>query len=64
MGEQTKAELLAQARLEIAKRIKRVCGVFLPADFERLLDRMARIQCKYERVSQAQDAKPKSQARG
>jgi len=48
MGEQTKAELLAQARLEIAKRIKRFCEVFLPADFERLLDQMARIQCKYE----------------
>ena len=63
MGEPTKAERLAQARLEIAKRIKRVCEVFRPADFERLLDRMARIQCKYERVSQAQDAKPKSQAR-
>ena len=47
MDERTKAERLGQARLEIAKRIKRVCEVFLPADFERLLDRMARIQCKY-----------------
>lgn len=52
MGKRTKAKRLAQARLEIATRIKRVCEVFLPADFERLLDRMARIQCKYEYVSQ------------
>jgi hypothetical protein len=48
MDERTEAERLAQARLEIAKRIKRFCEVFLPADFERLLDQMARIQCKYE----------------
>jgi len=48
MDERTEAERLAQARLGIAKRIKRVCGVFLPADCERLLDQMARIQCKYE----------------
>jgi len=48
MDEPTEAERLAQARLGIAKRIKRVCGVFLPADCERLLDQMARIQCKYD----------------
>jgi hypothetical protein len=48
MDERTEAEHLAQARLEIAKRIKRFCEVFLPADFERLLDQMARLQCKYE----------------
>jgi len=47
MDERTEAERLAQARLEIAKRIKGVCEVFLPADCERLLDQMARIQCKY-----------------
>jgi len=48
MDERTEAERLAQARLGIAKRIKRVCEVFVPADCERLLDQMARIQCKYE----------------
>jgi hypothetical protein len=48
MDERTEAERLAQARLAIAKRIKRVCEVFLPADFGRLLDQMARIQCKYD----------------
>lgn len=48
MDERTEGERLAQARLEIVKRIKRFCEVFLPADFERLLDQMARIQCKYE----------------
>lgn len=48
MDERTEAKRLAQARLEIAKRIKGVCEVFLPADFEGLLDQMARIQCKYE----------------
>ncbi len=55
MDERTEAERVAQARLEIAKRIKRVCDVFLSADFERLLDQMARIQCKYEVFPSAVD---------
>jgi hypothetical protein len=48
MDERTKAERLAQARLEIAARIKRVCERLPRPEFERLLDRMAGIHCKYD----------------
>ncbi len=48
MDERTKAERLAQARLEIAARIKRVCERLPRAEFEKLVDRMAGIQCKYD----------------
>ncbi len=48
MDERTKAERIAQARLEIAGRIKRVCERLPRAEFEKLLDRMAGIQCKYD----------------
>jgi hypothetical protein len=48
MDERTKAERLAQARLEIAARIKRVCERLPRAEFERLLDRMAGIHCKHD----------------
>lgn len=46
--ERTKAERLAQARLEIRRRIMGVCERLPPAEFEKLLDRMAGIYCKYE----------------
>jgi hypothetical protein len=48
MDERTKAERLAQARLEIGARIKRFCERLPRAEFEKLLDRMAGIQCKYD----------------
>ena len=46
--ENLKAEAFARARAQIAERITRFCTNLSPADFEELLDRMARSQCKYE----------------
>jgi len=46
--EKMKAEALARARAEIAKRIARFCTNLSPVEFDTLLDRMAGIQCKYE----------------
>lgn len=46
--EKLKAEALARARAQIAERIARFCTHLSPVDFDALLDRMARIQCKYE----------------
>jgi hypothetical protein len=48
MDERVKEERIAQARAEIAKRIRSVCDGLAPADLEKLLDRMALIQWKYE----------------
>ena len=35
-------------RREIARRVARFCTSFSPEEFEKLLDRMAHIQWKYE----------------
>ena len=43
-----KAELIAAARLEIARRIARFCTSLTPAEFERLLDKMVHIRWKYD----------------
>ena len=48
MDERRKAEVIAAARREIARRISRFCTSLSPEDFEKLLDRMARVQWKYD----------------
>jgi hypothetical protein len=48
MNDRRKAEELATARREIARRIARFCTSLSPQEFERLLDRMALIHWKYD----------------
>jgi len=48
MRNRRKAEAIAAARNEIARRIARFCTSLSPQEFERLLDRMAHIQWKYD----------------
>lgn len=48
MNEKRKAEAIAAARTEIAKRIGRFCTTLAPEEFDLLLDRMARVQWKYQ----------------
>lgn len=53
-----KAEALARARSEIARRIAGFCKNLSPEDFDALLDRMAGIQCKYDSISFPDIPKP------
>jgi hypothetical protein len=48
MDDRRKADAIAAARREIARRIARFCTSLSPEEFEKLLDRMALIHCKYE----------------
>jgi hypothetical protein len=48
MNNRRKAEAIAAARSDIARRIARFCTSLSPQEFERLLDRMAHIQWKYD----------------
>ena len=48
MSDRRKAEAIAAARREIARRIARFCTSLSPQEFERLLDRMAHIHWKYD----------------
>jgi len=48
MDETRKAEAIAAARREIARRIAKFCTSLSPEEFDRLLDRMAYVQWKYE----------------
>lgn len=48
MTEKRRAEAIAAARKEIAKRIERFCTTLTPEELELLLDRMARVQWKYQ----------------
>ena len=48
MTDRRKAEEIATARREIARRIARFCTSLSPQEFERLLDRMALIHWKYD----------------
>jgi hypothetical protein len=48
MTEKRKAEAIAAARKEIAKRIERFCTTLTPEELDLLLDRMARVQWKYQ----------------
>ena len=48
MSDRRKAEAIALARREIARRIARFCTSLSPQEFERLLDKMAHIHWKYD----------------
>jgi hypothetical protein len=48
MSDMRKAEAVAAARSEIAKRIGRFCTKLSPEELDLLLDRMAKVQWKYE----------------
>ncbi|HMF87773.1 MAG TPA: hypothetical protein VK575_06815 [Gemmatimonadaceae bacterium] len=48
MNEKRKADAIAAARSEIAKRIARFCTTLSPEELDLLLDRMARVQWKYQ----------------
>jgi len=48
MDNRRKAEAIAAARREIARRIARFCTTLSPEEFEKLLDRMAHVQWKYD----------------
>lgn len=48
MENRIKEERIAQTRAEIAKRIGRFCQELPEAEFEKLLNRMTGIHCKYD----------------
>jgi hypothetical protein len=48
MNDSAKAEAIARARGEIARRISRFCQSLSQEEFDRLLDRMAYVHWKYE----------------
>lgn len=48
MKDRVREQRVAEARAEIAKRIKRVCRDLPAAEFEKLLDRMTLLHCKYD----------------
>jgi hypothetical protein len=48
MDDTRKAEAIAAARHEIARRIAKFCTSLSSEDFDRLLDRMAFVQWKYD----------------
>ena len=56
MDKKRQAEGVAAARSEIAKRIARFCTALSPEDFNALLDRMARVQWKYDTLPSIGDA--------
>ena len=48
MQKRLREERIAAARAEIAKRIKRVCEGLSQEELDKLLDRMALLQYKYD----------------
>ena len=48
MDNRRKMEAIAAARREIARRIARFCTSLTPDEFDKLLDRMASVQWKYD----------------
>ena len=58
MDDRRKSEAIAAARREIARRIARFCTTLSPEEFDRLLDRMAHVQWKYEVFPHVADPPP------
>jgi hypothetical protein len=56
MNNRSKADSIADARRQIARRVARFCTSLPPEEYERLLDRMALIQWKYEVFPHADDS--------
>lgn len=62
MDDRRKLEAIAAARREIARRIARVCTSLSPEEFDRLLDRMAGVQWKYDVLPAIPHASPPGDA--
>ena len=63
MDDERKAEGLAAARREIARRIARFCTKLSQEEFDRLLDRMAYVQWKYDTAPIVVDPPPPNQTK-
>jgi hypothetical protein len=46
-GEMERATVMAQAKRDIANRIRRVCSHYDQVEFDRLVEQMARIDVRY-----------------
>ena len=60
MDDRRKKEAISAARREIARRITRFCTSLSPEEFEKLLDRMAHVQWKYDVFPIVSDSLPPS----
>jgi hypothetical protein len=58
MNDSRKAEAIANARREIARRISRFCQSLTQEEFDRLLDRMAYVHWKYDVFPWIGEAEP------
>jgi hypothetical protein len=58
MDDKRKAEGIAEARRQIARRIARFCTSLSPQEFEALLDRMACVQWKYDVLPAVAESQP------
>ena len=58
MDDRRKKEAIEAARREIARRIARFCSSLSPEEFDRLLDRMAHVQWKYDVFPIVSDSSP------
>ena len=63
MDDKRRAEGIATARREIARRIARFCTTLSEEEFNRLLDRMAYVHWKYDIAPIAVDPPPKEKRR-
>jgi hypothetical protein len=58
MDDRRKIEAIAAARREIARRIARFCTSLTPEEFDKLLDRMACVQWKYDVMPVVSESHP------
>jgi hypothetical protein len=58
MNDPRKIEAIAAARREIARRIARFCTSLSAEEFERLLDRMAHVQWKFDVLPVVRESSP------
>ena len=63
MDDKRRAEGIAAARREIARRIARFCTTLSEEEFNRLLDRMAYVHWKYDIAPIGIDPPPKQKRR-
>jgi uncharacterized membrane protein len=55
MSDKRRTEAIAAARGEIARRIVRFCTALSPEEFDALLDRMVKVQWKYQVMPMSSD---------
>ncbi|MEA2764714.1 MAG: hypothetical protein QOK07_1118 [Gemmatimonadaceae bacterium] len=63
MVDKRRAEAIAAARREIARRIARFCTGLSPEEYNALLDRMAQVQWKYDTLPNVAEPDIKKQLR-